>query len=181
MVGQSWTTAVELLFGNTALIGSTSWNSEQTIQFHDGYVENDVHTHEFCFHGDGGGSTNQAPNAMDDVAVTDAGAAVSGNVLDNDSDPDGDDLWVSLVTAPVSGNVVLNEDGTYTYTPNAGFSGFDSFTYLIDDGMGGTDTAVVYIQVNAGDDTNSAPITMDDVAYTNAGTSVAGNVLDNDS
>ena len=74
-----------------------------TIQFHDGYVENDAYTHEFCFHGDGGGSSNQAPNAMDDVAETDAGAAVSGNVLDNDSDPDGDDLWVSLVTAPVSG------------------------------------------------------------------------------
>ena len=149
------------------------------IQFNDGKVESGSDTHEFCFHGDEN-PHNQAPDAKDDVAVTDEDTAVYGNVLDNDRDPDGDDLWVSLVTAPDSGNVVLNEDGTYTYTPNAGFSGFDSFTYLIDDGMGGTDTAVVYIQVNPVD-TNSAPITMDDVAYTNAGTSVSGSVLDNDS
>ncbi|WZP01061.1 Calx-beta domain-containing protein [Isosphaeraceae bacterium EP7] len=55
---------------------------------------------------------------------------VSGpGVLSNDSDGDGNLLTAVLVSGPSSGVLVLNADGSFTYTPNAGFSGLDRFTY----------------------------------------------------
>ena len=110
------------------------------------------------------------------VAGDDAGTVVAGNVLNvsapgvrsNDSDADGDALTLSLLTDPTSGSVILNADGSFTYTPAAGFSGTDSFTYSIDDGWGGIDTATVTITV-----TNAPPVvttTGSALAYTeNAG------------
>ena len=68
-------------------------------------------------------------------------------MLGNDSDPDGDPLMVIANTDPSNGTVVVNMDGSYTYTPNDGFSGNDSFTYTIKDGNGGEDTATVYLTV----------------------------------
>gem|GEM_PF-5630549 len=65
----------------------------------------------------------------------------------NDTDPDGHTLALSYIatppnhgTASVSGNMIL-------YTPNAGYSGTDTVTYLVSDGNGGTATAVVTITV----------------------------------
>ncbi len=69
-------------------------------------------------------------------------------VLANDSDPDGDPLTAGLVTGPTSGALVLNPDGSFTYTPNVGFTGSDGFTYQADDGNGGTSNATVNITVN---------------------------------
>ncbi len=75
---------------------------------------------------------------------------MSGDLLGNDTDPNGDPL--SLNTTPVSGTtngtVVINPDGTYTYTPDPGFTGTDQFTYTICDPDGLCDTATVYITVN---------------------------------
>jgi hypothetical protein len=53
------------------------------------------------------------------------------------------------VTGPANGSLVLGADGVYTYTPNAGFSGTDSFVYAVDDGYGGSDTATVTVDVEA--------------------------------
>ena len=51
-------------------------------------------------------------------------------MLGNDSDADGDPLTaVTGGTRPASGVVMLNDDGSFTYTPDAGFVGTDSFTY----------------------------------------------------
>ena len=58
----------------------------------------------------------------------------SGNVLNGDSDPDsGDPVTLTGTTTPAHGSVSVNPDGTFTYTPAAGFSGTDSFTYTITD------------------------------------------------
>mgnify|MGYP003311649521 CR=1 FL=1 len=54
-------------------------------------------------------------------------------------------------------------DGTYTYTPNADFNGSDTFTYIISDGNGGSDTAMVTVTVNP---VNDAPVAEDDTATT---------------
>ena len=72
-------------------------------------------------------------------------------VLSNDGDPDGDTLTVqtSPVSGPANGAVVLSSDGAFTYTPNSGFTGTDSFTYRIDDGTGRTADAVVTFTVNS--------------------------------
>ena len=90
---------------------------------------------------------NEAPDAVDDATVTDYQTPVSVTVLSNDSDPEGDDLTIIGNTAPSNGSVELNADGTFTYTPDAGFSGTDTFTYTISDGNGGEDTATVTITV----------------------------------
>ena len=50
--------------------------------------------------------------------------------LGNDSDPDGDPLRQSLFTISAHGVIGSNADGSFTYTPDAGFSGTDYFTYL---------------------------------------------------
>lgn len=97
--------------------------------------------------------TNPGPVAANDTASTDEDTAVTVNVLTNDSDPDGDDLRVTAASA-VNGTVIVNPDGTITYTPNAEFNGTDTITYTISDGEGGTSTATVDITVAA---VNDAP------------------------
>ncbi|MCH7994235.1 MAG: tandem-95 repeat protein [Planctomycetes bacterium] len=93
---------------------------------------------------------NSAPDAVDDALSTNEDTAVTtGNILANDSDPDGDSLSITGFTQPSNGTVVNNGDGTFTYTPNAGYNGNDSFTYTVDDGNGNTNTATVNVTVNA--------------------------------
>ena len=53
----------------------------------------------------------------------------------------------SAVTLPQHGSVVVNADGTFTYTPGAGFVGQDSFTYRITDANGDVSTATVTVTV----------------------------------
>ena len=86
-------------------------------------------------------NVNQVPDAKDDAFSTLRNTAVSGNVLTDtsewaDTDPDGDKLFASLASAPANGNVVLNSDGSFSYTPNSGFVGTDTFTYKASDGIG---------------------------------------------
>lgn len=93
--------------------------------------------------------TNQPPVAGDIAVNTEAGSAVTINVLEAASDPDGDSLSVSAAAAS-HGVVAINPDNTVTYTPNAGFAGdADTFLYTVDDGNGGTATGTVTITVNA--------------------------------
>ncbi len=72
-------------------------------------------------------AVNDAPAAVDDVVAVNEGQPATGNVLTNDSDPEGNGLTASLVTAPVNGTVVLNADGSFTFTPNANYNGLDSW------------------------------------------------------
>jgi hypothetical protein len=92
-------------------------------------------------------SVNDAPVAKSDLATTNQGTPVTIAVLANDSDVDGDPLSVVAVTQGTGGSVLVNADGTVTYTPAASFSGSDGFTYTASDGQGGTATAGVTVQV----------------------------------
>ncbi|WAT17997.1 tandem-95 repeat protein [Aurantiacibacter sp. MUD11] len=94
---------------------------------------------------------NDAPVAVDDsVSANQDTVAVFtiASLLGNDSDVDGDQLALSLPgsTTAQGGTIALTGD-TITYTPAPGFFGDDSFTYLVSDGNGGTDTATVTIDV----------------------------------
>ncbi|MFS0838243.1 Ig-like domain-containing protein [Paenibacillus sp. 1P03SA] len=73
------------------------------------------------------------------------------------ADPDGDPLTYSLATPPANGTAVVGTDGSYTYTPAPDFNGTDSFTVLVSDGGGGTDTAVVTVEVTPVNDPPFAP------------------------
>lgn len=105
----------------------------------------------------------------------------ANGVLANDSDPDGSPITAQVRTQPRSGTLTLNSDGSFSYTPNPGFVGTDSFTYFANDG---TDTgfATVTLVVN---EVNEAPVGVaDDYAVTQNGTltiDAAHGVLANDS
>ena len=91
--------------------------------------------------------TNPAPTAVDDQSTTLLDTPVTLNIVGNDTDPDHDPLAVTAVTQPAHGTVVINPDGTVTYTPTTGYIGPDTFTYTVSDGQGGLDTATVTIDV----------------------------------
>ena len=90
-----------------------------------------------------------APVAANDATSTPANTPVVISLLANDTDPDHDSLNVSYVSAPAHGTVIINPDGTVTYTPNAGYIGPDAFTYTASDGQGGTSAATVAVAVGS--------------------------------
>ncbi len=70
------------------------------------------------------------------VGTTPAGVAATqaGTVLTGDHDSDSSDpISLTSNSSPTHGTVTMNPDGTFTYLPNAGFSGTDTFTYTITD------------------------------------------------
>ncbi len=90
---------------------------------------------------------NTAPIAVPDSAETTVGAPVSIDIMANDTDIDGDPLYVlEWVTSP-GAEVALGDDGTLLYSPEADFSGQDTFTYTIGDGYGGAATAMVTVSI----------------------------------
>lgn len=92
---------------------------------------------------------NDAPVASPDSATTDQDAAVTITVLGNDTDIDGPALSVSSASDPPHGTVVVNANGTITYTPDPGYSGADAFGYSATDGLAVSNVATVSITVNA--------------------------------
>lgn len=80
-------------------------------------------------------SVNQSPIAINDDNVTFKEDPIFGNVLNNDIDPDGDDLVINTtpINSPANGSVQLYPSGTYFYIPNEGFVGTDVFVYEICD------------------------------------------------
>ena len=120
--------------------------------------------------------TNPAPTAVNDNAVTDEDTPVNIDVLTNDTDPDGDALIVTTASA-TNGTVVIEANGTLTYTPNANFNGSDTITYQISDGNGGTSTAAVTVTVAP---INDPPVANDDAVTTDEDTPVTIGVLGND-
>jgi VCBS repeat-containing protein len=69
-------------------------------------------------------------------------------VLDNDSDPNGTGMTAILVRAPAHGGLTLHADGSFTYTPAAGFTGTDSFAYKANDGADNSSAATVMTAVS---------------------------------
>ena len=126
---------------------------------------------------------NDDPVAVDDAATGDEDTIITGTVLGNDSDIDGDNLTTVAETKETAhGRVIINSDGSYSYTPDQDFNGTDSFTYTVQDGQGGQDTATVTITV---DPVNDDPVAVDDTASTDEDTVVSVNaangLLANDS
>lgn len=124
---------------------------------------------------------NDAPDANPDTATTVKNNPVKIDVKKNDTDIDGDNLNVSIVEGkePQHGEVVVNADGTVTYTPDNNYSGTDKFTYKVcDDGVPSKcDTASVTIKINA---FNTAPVANPDNAITSINKPVKIDVKEND-
>ncbi|MEK2141738.1 tandem-95 repeat protein [Vibrio parahaemolyticus] len=100
------------------------------------------------------------------------------NVLGNDTF-EGKDKVVSLdaENGPKNGTVIVNNDGTVTYTPNDNYVGKDTFTYIVTSG-GVSESTTVEVNVTP---VNDAPVAKDDIATTQEDTAVTIDVLPNDS
>ncbi len=98
-------------------------------------------------------------------------------VLGNDTF-EGKDKVVSLdaENGPKNGTVIVNNDGTVTYTPNDNYVGKDTFTYIVTSG-GVSESTTVEVNVTP---VNDAPVAKDDIATTQEDTAVTIDVLPND-
>ncbi|WGK65037.1 Ig-like domain-containing protein [Croceiramulus getboli] len=119
-------------------------------------------------------------DAFDDQDTTPEDTPITVSVLDNDTFANSD-FEVTSTTDPTNGSVVINADGTITYTPNDDFNGTDTFTYTVTvthpDGTTNTETATVTIVV----DGSGSPDAVDDVLTTEEDTTLTNvDLLAND-
>jgi|GEM_PF-1094673 len=107
-------------------------------------------------------AANQPPAAVGDAYSVNQDATLTvaaPGVLGNDTDADNNSLTAILVSSPANGTLTLNANGSFTYTPNAGFVGADSFSYKASDGTADSSIATVALTVNK---VNKAPVAADD-------------------
>jgi hypothetical protein len=127
---------------------------------------------------------NEPPIARPDTASTRTDLPVVVDVLRNDEDPDGDVLLITEVTAGPEGSIIepTGDRQRVQVTPPAGADGPIEFRYTISDGRGESASADVVVEVRSPfDNDNRPPIAVTDSVEARAGSSVALNVLDNDS
>ena len=209
-VGETFT--VDTTGGRTATVVV---NADGTMDFDPGQefltmAVGDVDTFTFDYSiSDGNGGTdtasvtvtvnglNEAPDAVDDTVATTEDAPVTTNLLDNDTDPNGDALTVTGAggaqagaefTVTTSGGrtatVTVTAAGVMSFDPGQDFQAMGandtdsfSFTYDISDGNGGVDTATTTVTVQG---VNDGPTAVDDV-YTVSESAVTNlTILDND-
>ncbi|WP_417235963.1 Ig-like domain-containing protein, partial [Bizionia paragorgiae] len=123
-------------------------------------------------------TVNPIDDAVDDSVTIPEDTSVTIDVLTNDTFDPSTTIEVTGVTDPANGTVVINPDGTVTYTPDPDFNGTDTFeytvTFTLPDGTVGTEVATVTIIVSPVDDVE------EDFAVTPEDTPVTIDVLAND-
>ena len=126
-------------------------------------------------------AVNNPPVAEPDSVTILEGATETIAVLENDLDPDGDDLRIfSLITEGTLGTAVVDAgDTSVIYSAPAGFTGIDMFNYILDDNHGGRDTAMVKVNIESAP--NSSPLAADDSAAVSQNSTIEIFVLSNDS
>ncbi|HET9417057.1 MAG TPA: Ig-like domain-containing protein [Candidatus Limnocylindria bacterium] len=170
--------AVTIAFNTTGLDGTFAWTG-------DAYNKEDC-TDDFLLTRSvtvtvNGAAPNSAPTAAADSYTTPKNVAIldgTPGVLGNDIDPEGDVLSAVPGAGPTSGSLVLDPNGSFTYTPDPDFVGTDSFTYVASDGTLTSAPATVTITV-----TNTPPVAVNDAHATLLGlplTIGAPGVLGND-
>jgi VCBS repeat-containing protein len=136
-------------------------------------------TYQECYYGNNlitkSIAVNNAPVGTGDTKTTPEDMPVSSAVTGTDAD--GDVLSFTKASDPVHGTVVVNADGTYTYTPQANYNGPDNFTVTIADGKGESVTVTVNIQVTP---VNHLPTGAGDTKTTPEETPVSGFVTGTD-
>lgn len=111
---------------------------------------------------------NSSPVAAGDSFDVVVGESASwadraGALLSNDSDANGDTLTATKVTDPSHGTVAVTVNGSFSYTPEAGYGGPDSFTYTVSDAASTSNVATVNLNVVPGVviEDNAAGVTFD--------------------
>jgi VCBS repeat-containing protein len=125
-------------------------------------------------------SVDDLPVANDDAVSTSQGSSVGGDVSSNDSGFGDGGIVYSLAGAPANGSVSVNTNGRFTYAPDSGFAGVDSFGYQVRDADGDTATAMVSVTVTAVN-TNATPVAVNDSVSVPEDGNVSGDLRANDS
>jgi VCBS repeat-containing protein len=127
-------------------------------------------------------ASNDAPVAGADTYTVPARGAYQGaSVLGNDTDAENGQLTARLHQDAGKGNLVLNPDGTFTYTPSIGASGTDEFWYVANDGTSDSEPVKVTITIEA--PLNEAPVAAEDtfdVVLTDGSFTSTASLLAND-
>ena len=123
---------------------------------------------------------NQAPVALPEQYQTEFLTLLSVDtpvgVLANDTDLERAILVATLIEGPQNGTLVLETDGAFTYQPNIGFDGIDSFTYVASDGIENSNPVSVSIEVATEETDELLHLSFDDGANPATDSSGKGNV-----
>ena len=126
----------------------------------------------------GASPANFPPVAVNDTADVVQGQSITLDLLHNDSDPDGDSIYVSSTGASLHGTESLDQNRNLTYTANAAYAGMDSLKYFLKDIHDATDSAWVIIRVLPGGPGHRPPVAVNDTADVYSSVKIA--VLAND-
>ncbi|HGS4768317.1 TPA: tandem-95 repeat protein [Vibrio parahaemolyticus] len=162
---------ISIVSGVATITPTADWNGKETITFtaKDPIGESVSQTVNFTV-------APVADIVADNATVVEDTATII-KVLGNDTF-EGDDKVVSLdaENGPKNGTVIVNNDGTVTYTPDDNYVGEDTFTYIVTSG-GVSESTTVNVDVTP---VNDAPVAKDDIATTQEDTAVTIDVLPND-
>ncbi|MGL1484507.1 tandem-95 repeat protein [Vibrio parahaemolyticus] len=162
---------ISIVSGVATITPTADWNGKETITFSakDPSGESVSQTVNFTV-------TPVADIEADKTTVVEDTPTII-KVLGNDTF-EGKDKVVSLdaENGPKNGTVIVNNDGTVTYTPNDNYVGKDTFTYIVTSG-GVSESTTVEVNVTP---VNDAPVAKDDIATTQEDTAVTIDVLPND-
>ncbi|MGK5679515.1 Ig-like domain-containing protein [Actinoplanes sp. URMC 104] len=162
--------------------GTLTRNADGTVGYRPNALTEGTDTFEYVVTDDLGATDtgrvtiviDALPTATSDTATAAAATAVDIAVTANDVDPEHGALTLVSAGAPQHGTATV-VDGKVRYTPAAGFSGTDTFTYEVRDAAGNTTTGTVTVTV-----ANAAPVAADDATAVLAGKHVDLDVLTND-
>ncbi|WP_070225756.1 tandem-95 repeat protein [Vibrio parahaemolyticus] len=162
---------ISIVSGVATITPTADWNGKETITFSakDPSGESVSQTVNFTV-------TPVADIEADKTMVVEDTPTII-KVLGNDTF-EGKDKVVSLdaENGPKNGTVIVNNDGTVTYTPNDNYVGKDTFTYIVTSG-GVSESTTVEVNVTP---VNDAPVAKNDISTTQEDTAVTIDVLSND-
>ncbi|WP_228841536.1 tandem-95 repeat protein, partial [Vibrio parahaemolyticus] len=162
---------ISIVNGVATITPTADWNGKETITFtaKDSSGESVSQTVNF--------TVAPVADIVADKATVVEDTPTIIKVLDNDTF-EGTDKVVSLdaENGPKNGSVIVNNDGTVTYTPDENYVGKDTFTYVVTSG-GVSESTTVEVNVTPVSD---APVAKDDIATTQEDTAVTIDVLPND-
>ncbi|ELJ9745928.1 tandem-95 repeat protein [Vibrio parahaemolyticus] len=162
---------ISIVNGVATITPTADWNGKETITFtaKDPSGESVSQTVNFTV-------ASVADIVADKATVVEDTPTII-NVLSNDTFESTDKV-VSLDAdnGPKNGTVIVNNDGTVTYTPDDNYVGKDTFTYIVTSG-GVSESTTVEVNVTP---VNDAPVAKDDIATTQEDTAVTIDVLSND-
>jgi hypothetical protein len=121
------------LHGETGMVGARDADVSELLNAGAAYIFDTV--------------INTNPFAQTDTITTFEDIEILSNLVINDSDSNGDFIFIQSVTEPYNGSITLNDSFNILYIPDSNFFGTDSFTYVLQDSLGASDSGSVIIVV----------------------------------